>query len=109
MEQLFATYIPQFQPLFEEIKIATQGPAEQYFQYFLQKASTNQGYYPMIYNYLMVHNYEDIINLVDPYRGYAVLKPYLETLDNNAVWAVEFIGFIQDREEENNPDTGGRR
>ena len=101
--------MPQFQPLFNEIIGATQGPAEQYFQYFLRQASGNVGFYPAIYNYLMGHNYEDLINLVDPYRGDPDFKPYIEALDNNAVWVVEFIGFVQDREEENDPDTGGRR
>jgi hypothetical protein len=101
--------MPQFQPLFDEINGATKGPAEQYFQYFLRQASGNVGYYPAIYNYLMTHNYEDIISMVDPYRGDPDLAPYIATLENNVVWVVEFIGCVQDREEENDPDTGGRR
>lgn len=109
MSQVIKQLIPQFQPLYEEVLEASQASATQYFPYFLRQASSGVGVYPVIYNYLMDHSYEDLLKAVTPYRNDPELRPYIETLEKKASWIIELFSLVQDREEELDPDTGGIR
>jgi hypothetical protein len=109
MLQVIKQMIPQFQPLYQEVLEASQAPATQYFQYFLNQASSGVSVYPAIYNYFMEHTYEELLRMVTPYRNDPDLRPYIEMLEKKSSWVIELISLVQDREEENDPDTGGIR